>query len=265
MADTPSPASGGGRKNRPPPKRAIVEAVTRLSPLLTRITFTGEELAQFTPPRPAAHIKLLFAPEGSDWSPDDKEAPRPPSRTYTPLRYDHDNRRLEVEFVHHGDGLAATWATQAKAGDNIFIGGPGGGYDIPPDMADIVLVADDTALPAASMILDTLPEQCRATILGEVTNADEERPIQSRAETRAQWHHRTGKDSADAVLLENAVRNLDDIPKTAAWWIACEAGAMRRIRDFLLKEQGIDPKLVHTRGYWRRGAANYPDHDYGKD
>ena len=55
------------------------------------------------------------------------------------------------------------------------------------------------------------------------------------------------------------------MPPGTAWWIACEAGAMRRIRKHLLGERRIDPALVHTRGYWKLGETNYPDHDYGAD
>jgi NADPH-dependent ferric siderophore reductase len=32
-----------------------------------------------------------------------------------------------------------------------------------------------------------------------------------------------------------------------------------------LKERKVDPAKVHTRGYWRLGETNYPDHDYGND
>ncbi|MEQ1616017.1 MAG: SIP domain-containing protein, partial [Hyphomicrobiaceae bacterium] len=65
--------------------------------------------------------------------------------------------------------------------------------------------------------------------------------------------------------LERAVRELAARSPTTRWWIACEAGAMRRIRHHLLTERRVDPALIHTRGYWKLGATAYPDHDYGKD
>lgn len=40
---------------------------------------------------------------------------------------------------------------------------------------------------------------------------------------------------------------------------------MRRIRRYLVEETGVDPAHLHTRGYWRQGEVNYPDHDYGND
>ena len=140
MSDTqttntpPKAGSGGGnRRPRRPPRAVTVERVEKVTPHMTRIIFGGEELAEFGPPRPGSHMKLLFVPECEEWSPNNTEAPRPPSRTYTPRRYDPERRELEVEFVHHGNGVAATWAETAKAGDPMFLAGPGGGYDVPED------------------------------------------------------------------------------------------------------------------------------------
>jgi NADPH-dependent ferric siderophore reductase len=47
--------------------------------------------------------------------------------------------------------------------------------------------------------------------------------------------------------------------------IGCEAAAMRRIRTHLLHERGLDPTTIVTRGYWKLGASDYTDHDYGTD
>jgi len=264
MAETQAPRARDERRPRSPTRLVTVEAVTRVTPRLTCVTFGGEALEGFGPPRPGAHMKLLFAPPGSGWSPDDESAPRPPRRTYTPRRFDPAACRLDVEFVHHGDGLAATWAQGAEPGEPLYITGPGGGYDVPAAATDIVLVADYTALPATGTILEALPAGCRATVLCEVADAAEERDISPLVAVSPTWLHRDGAGSVAGTLLEGAVRALD-MPDTAHWWIACEAAAMRRIRQYLLAERGVDAALVHTRGYWKLGETAYPDHDYGKD
>jgi NADPH-dependent ferric siderophore reductase len=262
MAETPSPR-GEGRGPRSPTRLVTVEAVEPVTPRLTRVTFGGDRLAGFGPPRPGAHMKLLFVPEGARWSPDDDAAPRPPRRTYTPRRYDAAKNTLEVEFVHHGDGLAAGWARSARTGDALYINGPGGGYDIPADATEVVLVADDTALPAAGTILEALPAGCRATVLCEISAASEERPLSPHVAGPPLWLHRGS--AVAGTLLEAAVRDLTPSSPDACWWIACEAAAMRRIRRHLLTERGIDAGRIHTRGYWKLGETAYPDHDYGKD
>ena len=125
-----------------------------------------------------------------------------------------------------------------------------------------MLVADDTAMPAAGTILDALPAGREATVLCEVANAAEERPFSAARAANVRWLHLDGKPGGTG--LEGAVRSVA-APQGAAWWIACEAGAMRRIRTHLLRDRKLDAARVHTRGYWRLGDTNYPDHDYGND
>ncbi|MGA5431388.1 siderophore-interacting protein [Streptomyces cellulosae] len=47
--------------------------------------------------------------------------------------------------------------------------------------------------------------------------------------------------------------------------ITCEAQAVREARSYLLTDRGLPRPRVTTRGYWRVGAANHPDHDSGED
>ena len=41
--------------------------------------------------------------------------------------------------------------------------------------------------------------------------------------------------------------------------------AMRGIRRYFIAERGRPAGSLVTRGYWRLGTANHPDHDYGDD
>lgn len=267
MAETNLTNSNRPRRKRPPPRPVNVERIEQVTPRLTRVTFTGERLADFGPPKPGGHIKLLFVPDGVQWNPDDPndETPRPPSRTYTPRFYDPAARELGVEFVHHGSGLASDWARTAKPGDPMFIGGPGGGYDVPIDAAKIVIIADDTAMPAAGMVLEALPTGCTAEVLCEITDGGEERELSPAVPSSPIWLHRAEQGARPGALLEGAVQDIAKANAASHWWIACEAATMRRIRDYLLDHIGVDGEKLHTRGYWRLGESNYPDHDYGKD
>lgn len=247
-------------RRRGPPRLTTVNAVNQVTPKLIRITVAGDELEGFGPPKPGAHIKLFFPAPASDWNPKDPDAPRPPSRTYTPLRYNAAARSMDIEFVMHGTGLASGWAEQAKVGDTVYLAGPGGGYDMPQDIQSIVLVADETAMPAAGMVLEALPPTCKVTALCEIPDAAEERPLSPVRASSPIWLHRNGAQAG--TLLERAVAECRP-GEQAYWWIACEASAMRRIRAHLLKERVVQTSHVHTRGYWRLGETNYPDHDYG--
>lgn len=266
MADTTPDASAPKRRRRPP-RAVTVERTELVTPRLTRITFGGEGLAGFDTPRPGAHMKLFFPPAGMEWPPKDPEAdgPRPPSRTYTPRRFDAARNELEVEFVHHGDGLAANWAQSAKVGDPLSLAGPGGGYDIADDAERVVLVADETSMPAAGMVLESVPAGCEAIVLCEVIDGGDERELSPVVSAETRWLHRAPTNARQGSLLERAVIDLGDLGPNTYFWIACEAATMRRIKKRLMTEGGYAASNLHTRGYWKLGETNYPDHDYGED
>src|SRR5690606_28469068 len=94
---------------------------------------------------------------------------------------------LDVEFVLHGDGPAASWAAQAQVGQRLIVMGPGGGLEMRPDPEWYVIAADEPAVPAAGTLLEALPAGTRAIVLLEVPDAAEERPLPSAAEVEITW------------------------------------------------------------------------------
>lgn len=262
MSEVNAPPAARPRP-RSPIRKVTVEAIEVLSPLVRRVVLTGEALEGFAQPRPAAHIKLHMVPHGMSY-PEDEASPRPPRRTYTPRSFDASSRRLVVDFLLHGHGMASEWAEGAKPGHSIYVSGPGGGYDVPVGSRSLLLVADDTALPAAGMILENLPPGCRAIVLAEVENAREERELARSGAYEVRWLHRAENSAIAGSLLEAAVANLD-APEGTYWWIASEAASMRRMRKELAGRRGVPMARLHTRGYWKLGEIAYPDHDYGND
>ncbi len=224
---------------------------------MVRVTFSGEGLRGFGQPVPSAHIKIFF-PEGN-WTPH-SDAPRPPSRTYTPLAFDPAKNELEVEFVLHGAGLAADWVRRARRGDVVYIGGPRGGFQPAHDLREIVILCDDTALPAATMIVRALSTRCNVKLVAEVGGEDEARDIDRLPASRIEWLVRDDRQPCGTL-----VRRLADLTAAddAFWWVACEAKAMRKMRSILLERGNIAKERLITRGYWQAGETNHPDHDYG--
>jgi NADPH-dependent ferric siderophore reductase len=251
-------------KPRKPRYAAIVKRVERLTPRMLRITFTGDELVDFGWNGPAAHIKLIFAPEDRGTEPG-SEPPRPPMRTYTPRRFDREARELQVDFVLHGDGPASTWAAQAREGQRLSVAGPGRSYRVDPAADWYLLGGDDTAIPAICTILEVLPPAIPAHVLVEVTGTEEEQKLPARANVNVQWLHRGVDPAAAGRPLEAAVRAVEFPSGAIRAYVACEADAMRRIRRHLLQERGLDRAHIVTRGYWRRGEIDHPDRDYGED
>ena len=234
---------------------------------MRRITFKGEELQGFEPSLPASYLKLIF-PEPGQIEPTrpEPDGPRPKAmRTYTPLAVRPEALEVDVDFVLHGAGPASTWAAQAEVGQALFLMGPGPGYDVDVAAAQHLLVADDSALPAIETILASLPASVAVHVLLEVISAAEERPLQSAATLKVQWIARGTDHRIAGQPLEAALRTMPQIPPDSKIYLACEAAAMRRIRQLLTGELGIDRKQIVGRGYWKLDAVNHPDHDYGDE
>ena len=250
-------------KPRKPRYSATVKRVEQLTPRMVRVTFTGPEIADFAWNGPAAHIKLIFGqmPNPADGT----DAPRPPMRTYTPRRFDRDSCELDVDFILHGEGPASSWASQTAVGQTLTIAGPGRNYVVDPSAEWFLLAGDDTAIPAIATILETLPPSANATVFLEVVDGDDEIALPPRANTNVIWLHRGPDNKHAGGPLEASLRNFPMPSGSGRVYVACESGAMRRIRAHLLTDRTINREHVTTRGYWKLGAVDHPDGDYGQE
>ncbi|ONH24459.1 NADPH-dependent ferric siderophore reductase [Pseudofrankia asymbiotica] len=267
----PGRPPGPGRR-RPPPRPVEVVSVARLAPWLLSVSLGGDALAGFAVDAPTSHIKVFIPPPGEElalptpgpeglvWQTD---APRPVVRTYTPRRFDPATGTLEVQFALHGPGPAASWAEAAKAGDQVAVAGPGGRFRLDPGAERWWIAGDESAVPAVATLLEALPPTARAEVHLEVADAADAIPLPGPARTSVTWHQRRDAAAYGAELVE-AAAGFSFTAGTNAW-AACEAGAVRRIRQHLLTEKRVPAAALTTRGYWRLGTMNHPDHDYGDD
>jgi NADPH-dependent ferric siderophore reductase len=267
--ETRMTAAAPPAKPRKPRYPATVKRVEHLTPRMVRVTFTSPELADFAWNGPAAHIKLIFgtpAAAGAATAPAPAgETARPTMRTYTPRRFDPEARELDVDFILHGEGPASTWASQAAVGQTITIAGPGRNYVVDSSADWFLLAGDDTAIPAIATILEALPSTASATVFIEVVSGEDEVALPSRPNTTVTWLHR-GDDARHAGgPLEASLRNLPMPAGSGRIYVACESGAMRRIRAHLLTDRTINREHLITRGYWKLGAVDHPDGDYGQE
>jgi NADPH-dependent ferric siderophore reductase len=248
-------------------------SVSRIAPRLVSVLVRGNELDGFAAAAPTSHLKVFLPAPGQDapllpeFMPDGQpvpdDAPRPSVRTYTPRRFDQETGTLEIQFVVHGAGPASEWAERASAGDKLAVAGPGGRFVMDPAAERWWIAGDESAIPAIGTLLEALPASAAAEVHIEVTDADDEVELDSQAKTEITWHHRRNPDAFGAELDEAArAASIADGTKV---WVACEAAAMRGIRRYFTGERGLPASSLVTRGYWRIGEANHPDHDYGDD
>ena len=195
--------------------RVSVRSVERLSPSFARIELVGEDLADFGTDGPSfdQRIKLLFpATPGAlpdlsfgDWYSDwlaMPEGERPRMRTYTirSIVGDGIEKRLYVDFVLHpgAHGPGSDWAVSAKPGDEILVAGPklGEAYSgiewLPGDATRLLLVGDETAVPAIVSILESLPADATGAAFLEVPVAGDVQDVSAPDGVKVTWLPREG-------------------------------------------------------------------------
>ncbi|TDX76600.1 NADPH-dependent ferric siderophore reductase [Rathayibacter sp. PhB151] len=296
------------------PYLATVARATRIAPHFIRITLTGDDLGSVGCTGPDQRIKLVVptptssahdfmasvadesGPDGlaPDWYTRWRELPdalRNPLRTYTIRATRPELAEVDVDFVAHGDtGPASAWVESARVGAQVVIIAPdtrselaGGGVEWHPGAATTLLMAgDETAVPAISAILESLPASATGAAFLEVPSAADVLPLQHPAGVRVHWLVRTG--TTPGAQLGDSVRGWAtrfitahhrgvevsdvDVDSEILWevpaertdpglyaWIAGEAGAIKLIRRCLVTELGVDRTRVAFMGYWRTGRS----------
>ncbi len=232
-----------------------VTAVQELSPNFRRITFGGYSLRDFgvagdtldlrvklmIPSFDAAGQQIPLPPfkmEEAGWYQEwlaMDPSVRGDMRTYTVRseRLDAVYPEIDIDFVMHFDdaghgGPAANWALAAKPGDAITIIGPNnraaqcttagayGGIEWRPGLAQRVLLAgDETAVPAISAILESLPADMTGHAFLEVPEAGDFQDISTEADIEITWLARgaaIGRSRPHGELLKEAVAKAVPVP-----------------------------------------------------
>ncbi len=178
-------------------------------------------------------------------------------RSYTARRQDPTAGEVEIDFVLHGDGPAASWAAAAAPGAPLGVAGGGSLGERPA--AQVLLVGDETALPAITRIVGAAAPGTRGLVLVEVADGAEEQPVPAPEGVAVRWLHRDGTPPGESTLLVDAVTALDPFegPEVFAW-VGAESAAVRSIRADLRSRWGLGRAQHHAIGYWRRGRAMSP-------
>ncbi|HCF9541925.1 TPA: siderophore-interacting protein [Pseudomonas aeruginosa] len=283
----------------------------QLSPALTRFVFGGPEVAEMKTLAADQRIKIFFPdasgqppslPGGGEWYQAYRSvepARRPPMRTYTIRALRAEQEEVDVEFVLHGEnGPASAWATHARIGDRLQLAAPNrqygddpGGYEWKPPagVRHILLIADETALPAVAGILEELAGEAEPPVVEaflEVPGEADILDLPAIPGARLHWlprhqagiHSRNGERMIEAArqarlpereVAGGAAQELEDIdideeilwelasPESGSFyaWVAGESAAVMAIRRYLVQERGIDKRHLTLMGYWRLGKV----------
>ncbi|MFF7449115.1 MULTISPECIES: siderophore-interacting protein [unclassified Streptomyces] len=265
----------------------------RLGPSLVRITFAGDELREFCShgrdqslslflPHPGQTEPAVPIELGDGWWQAWRELPddvRAVMRSYTlrALRRDAlgNTTEIDIDFVLHGvepgastpAGPASRWASRAAAGDRVLLLGPAIADNRairfrPAEGTDLVLIwGDETALPAASAIVESLPAGTRARVWLEVQHAADIQDLVTEADAEITWFVRDrcagGPEGAEgSPMALGAIRAAHLPPATRPYvWIAGESSRVKQLRRHFVGERGVDRRSVTFVGYWRQGLT----------
>lgn len=241
-----------------PPRRvastvATVASAWRLTPRMTRVRLLGESLAGLAAV-PGQTLKIYVPDPVRGYL---------VSRDYTVRDY-VDNAggadrtggrpRLDIDFVLHGEGPAASWARRVRSGDTLEFVGPSGRYRPDPHRDWYLFAGDETALPAIQAYVAMLPADACAFVHLEIADGTERQPIPGLAAPTVCWLPRGDREPGASTVLEDALRAMRLPPGHGQIWIAGHTPTVRRLRSHLLNERGIDRHAVYVRGFWdRRG------------
>ncbi|MFF2777001.1 siderophore-interacting protein [Streptomyces sp. NPDC058052] len=256
-----------------------VDRTRRLGPSLVRVTFTGEDLKGFAAggrdqslslflPHPGQEAPVLPPLDDPDmyailgaWRamPDDVRAVM---RSYTVraqrTEAEHGENAVDIDFaVHEDGGPACRWAQHAKPGDRVVVLGPavadntGVRFRLPEGADSVLIWADETALPAASGILEWLPAETRARVFLEVPYSGDRMELTTEADATVTWLVREEGAPSGPEAIAAA-----ELPGESPYvWIAGESGAVKALRRHFVRERGLDRRRVTFVGYWRKGLS----------
>lgn len=300
--------------------RVEVRRAERISPSFVRIELGGDCLAgfgvaggifdqRFKVIFPNAEGELPdFAATESWWEQwmEIPEAERGAMRTYTVREAIGTgvDTRLVIDIVVHEGGATGpgnNWALNAEVGDQVIIIAPRLGHEfggiewVPGDAKDLLIVGDETAVPAVAGILRDLPRTARGAAYVEVPDAGDVQELAGPEGVQVTWLPR-GSAARGALLDEAVLAHLGaaaearadlvveedqidpDLWETPAYsssgedvaaavahvgdewdglyaWIAGESKVVTGLRRVLVKDLGIDRHQVAFMGYWREGVA----------
>ncbi|MFH8656882.1 siderophore-interacting protein [Streptomyces afghaniensis] len=256
----------------------------RLGPSLVRVTFGGPDLHAFRSdgrdqslslflPHPGQPEPVVPLELGDGWWQGWRELPddvRAVMRSYTLRELRRDPDEIDIDFALHGiepgasvqAGPASRWAAGATSGDRVLLLGPAVADNRairfrPPEDTDLVVVwGDETAVPAASAIVESLPAGTRARVWLEVPHAADIQDLVTEADAEITWLVREEEGREDSSRALDVLREAQLPPAERPYvWIAGESGCVKELRRHFVRERGIDRRRVTFVGYWRRGVS----------
>lgn len=234
-----------------------------VTPRMVRLTLGGPGMDGFESHIADEHCKLVFpdADTGETRAPVQNGSrlawptPFPTCRDYTIRRYDAEAAEIDIDFVVHPGGVASEWAQSAEIGSPIWLAGPRPAMVVPPEFGFLVLLGDETALPAIGRWVEELPTGARGIVAVEIAGPEEEQKLSVPDGVSLTWLHRDGAAPGSTTLLADFVDTIELPSDVHTYvWAGGEALSLKPVRRWA-RATGHTKHQSDISGYWRRGVT----------
>lgn len=248
---------------------AAVVRTRRVSPHVARVTLGGGELRQFqyrgfdqwfrlaipvhdgdrldNLPQQfglAGYMRYRTLPKGT----------RPVIRNYTVRAYRPAPAEIDVDFIVHGSaGVAGPWASTVQPGAKVALIDQGCGFR-PQGREPVLLVADESGMPAVAAILRDLPRQVCGHAILELFDTRDRQELHAPEGVSVHWVQRAPDAHPGSAALP-ALRELALEEGTGYAFAVGESSLAVGARRHLVGERGMHRDRVTFCGYWKRGRA----------
>lgn len=254
--------------------RAEVVRAERVSPSMHRLTVTGTDLAEF-PWMGYDHWFRLFLrlphqrgltlPEFTGtrwWQPylAIPEEERPHCANYTVAGFRPEAAEMDIDFVvHRGptgelEGRAAIWADRARPGDLLAVLDQGVLFDCPRDASEVLVVADETGLPATAGILRSLPRGTVGRLIQEVPTADDRRALDAPDGMEITWIVREHGASVPGTAALGELLRHTGVDAAGYAFVVGESTLATEGRRHLHRA-GLPKDRITFSGFWKHEVA----------
>ncbi|MEZ2122046.1 MULTISPECIES: siderophore-interacting protein [unclassified Corynebacterium] len=249
--------------------RATVTSNTELAPQLRRITLRAAGFKGISSAGPDEYVALIMPPEGKRLTMPDasilnpraaiaemNEDVRPNMRYYTIRELHPEDGEMVIDIVTHGaSGPGSAWALNSVAGDEVGVRFLSATYR--ENVLPQLLIADATAVPALSAIVESLDEdgRTRTHVIVIAESDDLLAPGLEDILSGVGSYTRLTTPLAEAPTA--GVAAISGLPvavgELSYAWICGEQSIATSLRRHLTKDLGMDRRSIFFSGYWRLG------------
>jgi len=243
----------------------MVTAVEDVTPHMRRVKVSCADITPFV--GGDMHVRVIVPPKGRQpvWPryrtdgriawPDGEDELL--VRAYTIRAVDVERRELWIDFFQHPKPNVTTpgadFARNCRPGDRLALLGPGSGSL--PMSSRMLLVGDESALPAIARIIAEVAPGTDIEAIIEVEDSLEEQPLPTKGTLKVRWlHRRHYPPGAKDILADQAKAAIVASAHNTFVWVACEKEGARSVRS-LLKSRKHDRKSMYVAWYWERDIA----------